>query len=95
MNPSVKTAFDSLVKETGFELKHTTVEVLQYVEERTAWVQQHSTDPAYGEMLAAEARNSMQWAGIEAAHAGDAVDANARGKFFGFLLALLSAGTMA
>lgn len=94
MNPSVKIAFDQLVAETGMQLKQTTAAVLNYTAERTAHVQANVDDPAFGEMVAAEARNVAQFAGIEAAGAADLADSNARGKVFGFLLALLTAGAV-
>lgn len=90
MNANVKAAFEKLVAESGVALKESTQVVLDYTATRTAHLQMHATEPGFTEMLAVEARNVAQFAGIETARMGDARDAAIRAQVFGFLLALLA-----
>lgn len=91
-NPAVKTALDSMLRDSGIALRRTTLEVVQYADQRSAHLSAIAGEAGFDEALAAEARNVAQFAGIEAARLGDAADAAARARVFGLIYGVLAAG---
>lgn len=91
-NQTARNFFNTLVRDAKVQLKHSTAEVLAYMDQRAAHLQQNAADPGFDEMAATEMRNVAQFAGLEAVEVGDKSDVAARQRIFGYLNALLLGG---
>lgn len=90
--PSVKAAFDSLLRDTGVTLQKSTLEVAQYSEQRSLHLSAIAGQPGFEEALATEVRNVAQFAGLQAVNAADQTDSTLIARIFGIITGVLAAG---
>ena len=93
MNVHAATAsLESLAGEAKISLQQSAIKVIQFTRERSEHLSTLVGQPGYGEAFAAEGRRIAVFAGIQAVHSADQLDAAAHTRVFGFLLGLLAAG---
>lgn len=87
---AVTAAFESLLRDSGITMLKAPSDIAAYAAQRSAHLS-NITGPDLAEAMAVEARNVMQFAGISAARAGDAVDQATRARIYGLIVGVLAA----
>lgn len=91
MNPTVRTALESALRSTGFELQASGADVVTYAAASAAKLTLATAELSFGEAVQSEADRVFMFAAKRAVRAGDATDALALGIIHGILLGLAGA----